>query len=282
MELELCVATHGRSGRPHRAPAHLGLDRLDGLVGRRALPATGRRAGRHVIRYDHRDTGQSTSYPAGAPGATPGEDLMTDAVAGARRARDPARPRGRGLDGRRASHRGAPAGGVPGPLILSLTLMSTSPVGPVEGALPPVGRPPQGEVRGPAARPRPGRPGGRDRPYDPGGARLRRLHPAPTRRGCARSRAGVYDRTRGTWRPRSRTTSAFDTEGAGRESPRVDHGPDARAARHGGPALPSGGPARRSPARSRAPGWSRWRAWATRCRAGRGTRSSPRWSTSLS
>jgi pimeloyl-ACP methyl ester carboxylesterase len=35
--------------------------------------------GRFVIRYDHRDTGQSASYPAGAPGYT-GADLAADAV----------------------------------------------------------------------------------------------------------------------------------------------------------------------------------------------------------
>ncbi|MGH3715419.1 MAG: alpha/beta fold hydrolase [Micromonosporaceae bacterium] len=33
--------------------------------------------GRHVIRYDLRDTGRSTSYPAGAPGYT-GDDLVAD------------------------------------------------------------------------------------------------------------------------------------------------------------------------------------------------------------
>ena len=36
-------------------------------------------SGRFVIRYDHRDTGQSVSYPAGAPGYT-GADLAADAV----------------------------------------------------------------------------------------------------------------------------------------------------------------------------------------------------------
>jgi len=35
--------------------------------------------GRFVIRYDHRDTGQSASYPAGKPGYT-GADLAADAV----------------------------------------------------------------------------------------------------------------------------------------------------------------------------------------------------------
>ena len=36
--------------------------------------------GRHVIRYDHRDTGRSASYPPGAPGYT-GPDLVCDAGA---------------------------------------------------------------------------------------------------------------------------------------------------------------------------------------------------------
>ncbi|TDE08744.1 alpha/beta fold hydrolase [Jiangella asiatica] len=37
-------------------------------------------AGRYVIRYDLRDTGRSTNYPAGEPGYT-GADLVTDALA---------------------------------------------------------------------------------------------------------------------------------------------------------------------------------------------------------
>jgi pimeloyl-ACP methyl ester carboxylesterase len=37
-------------------------------------------AGRYVIRYDHRDTGGSTTYPPGRPGYT-GDDLVRDAVA---------------------------------------------------------------------------------------------------------------------------------------------------------------------------------------------------------
>lgn len=37
-------------------------------------------AGRFVIRYDHRDTGLSTTYPPGDPGYT-GDDLVDDAVA---------------------------------------------------------------------------------------------------------------------------------------------------------------------------------------------------------
>ena len=37
-------------------------------------------AGRYVIRYDHRDTGGSTTYPPGKPGYT-GDDLDADALA---------------------------------------------------------------------------------------------------------------------------------------------------------------------------------------------------------
>jgi pimeloyl-ACP methyl ester carboxylesterase len=37
-------------------------------------------AGRFVVRYDHRDTGRSTSYPPGQPGYT-GHDLTDDALA---------------------------------------------------------------------------------------------------------------------------------------------------------------------------------------------------------
>ena len=41
---------------------------------------------RYVVRYDHRDTGQSTSYPPGAPGYT-GDDLVADSARPPRRAR---------------------------------------------------------------------------------------------------------------------------------------------------------------------------------------------------
>ena len=79
--------------------------------------------GRFVIRYDHRDTGRSTTFEPGRPGYT-GDDLLADAVAV--------------LDGYRlpAAHLvGVSAGGalvqllaldVPG-RVLSLALISTSP-----------------------------------------------------------------------------------------------------------------------------------------------------------
>ena len=37
-------------------------------------------AGRLVVRYDHRDTGRSTTYPPGVPPYT-GNDLAEDAIA---------------------------------------------------------------------------------------------------------------------------------------------------------------------------------------------------------
>jgi len=91
--------------------------------------------GRFVIRYDHRDTGRSVSYPAGAPGYT-GADLAAD-VTGV-------------LDalGRRSAHlAGISMGGAlaqqvalahPG-RVDSLVLISTSPAVPVRSELPPGG-----------------------------------------------------------------------------------------------------------------------------------------------
>ena len=81
---------------------------------------------RYVVRYDHRDTGQSTSYPPGAPGYT-GDDLVADPIAL--------------LDalGVRAAHVvGLSMGGALAQLlaldhpecVASLTLVATSPAGP--------------------------------------------------------------------------------------------------------------------------------------------------------
>jgi pimeloyl-ACP methyl ester carboxylesterase len=89
--------------------------------------------GRFVIRYDHRDTGQSTTYEPGRPGYA-GDDLLRDAVAL--------------LDGYdlAAAHLvGVSAGGAlvqllaldfPGH-VLSLVLISTSPATPGDRRLPP-------------------------------------------------------------------------------------------------------------------------------------------------
>ena len=89
---------------------------------------------RHVIRYDHRDTGQSTSYPPGAPGYS-GADLVADPVAL--------------LDvlGLRAAHvAGMSMGGALAQVmaldhrehVASLTLVATSPAGPGDADLPPM------------------------------------------------------------------------------------------------------------------------------------------------
>ena len=88
---------------------------------------------RYVIRYDHRDTGQSTSYPPGEPGYT-GDDLVADAAALLAV-----------LGVRRAHVVGQSMGGALAQLVAldhpervaSLTLVATSPAGP-EPDLPPM------------------------------------------------------------------------------------------------------------------------------------------------
>jgi pimeloyl-ACP methyl ester carboxylesterase len=88
---------------------------------------------RHVIRYDHRDTGQSTSYPPGEPGYT-GDDLVADVAALLA-----------ALGVRRAHVVGQSMGGALAQLlaldhpecVASLTLVATSPAGP-DDDLPPM------------------------------------------------------------------------------------------------------------------------------------------------
>lgn len=91
------------------------------------------RGGRLVVRYDHRDTGRSTSYQPGSPGYT-GSDLVADAV--------------RVLDayGLASAHvAGVSAGGALAQVlaldfadrVLSLVLVSTSPATPIDQDLPP-------------------------------------------------------------------------------------------------------------------------------------------------
>jgi pimeloyl-ACP methyl ester carboxylesterase len=88
---------------------------------------------RHVIRYDHRDTGRSTSYPPGKPGYT-SDDLVADAA-------DLIAVLGLG----RAHVVGQSAGGALAQVlalehperVASLTLVATSPAGP-DPDLPPM------------------------------------------------------------------------------------------------------------------------------------------------
>ena len=88
---------------------------------------------RYVIRYDHRDTGGSTSYPPGEPGYT-GDDLVADAAAIIAV-----------LGLRRAHVVGQSAGGALAQVlaldhperVASLTLVATSPAGP-DPDLPPM------------------------------------------------------------------------------------------------------------------------------------------------
>ena len=75
--VDLCVETFGDQEAPAIlliSGATASMDWWDAEFCRRL--ATG---GRFVIRYDHRDTGRSVSYPPGAPGYT-GPDLVGDAV----------------------------------------------------------------------------------------------------------------------------------------------------------------------------------------------------------
>jgi len=74
---ELCIDTFG----DRADPAVLLIMGAAGSMDRWEEPFCARlaAAGRHVIRYDHRDTGASTTYPPGAPGYT-GDDLVADAV----------------------------------------------------------------------------------------------------------------------------------------------------------------------------------------------------------
>jgi pimeloyl-ACP methyl ester carboxylesterase len=75
--VDLCVQTFG----DHAAPAILliagGASSMDWWHDELCERLTG--GGRFVIRYDHRDTGQSVAYPPGEPGYD-GRDLVKDAV----------------------------------------------------------------------------------------------------------------------------------------------------------------------------------------------------------
>jgi pimeloyl-ACP methyl ester carboxylesterase len=75
--IELCVETFGEPGDPALLLIAGGASSMDWWEDEfcRRLAA----AGRHVIRYDHRDTGRSTSFPAGKPPYS-GVDLAHDAL----------------------------------------------------------------------------------------------------------------------------------------------------------------------------------------------------------
>jgi pimeloyl-ACP methyl ester carboxylesterase len=122
--VSLCVETFGGPGAPPMlliSGAGASMDWWDtGFCQRLAS------GGRFVIRYDHRDTGRSISYPPGKPGYT-GLDLVADArglidaLAGGR-----AHVVGLSMGGGIAQHIA-----IHHPdRVATLTLMSTSPIGP--------------------------------------------------------------------------------------------------------------------------------------------------------
>jgi pimeloyl-ACP methyl ester carboxylesterase len=128
--VDLCVDTVGEPTAPAVlliAGAAASMDLWDPAFCRRLAAG-----GRHVIRYDLRDTGRSVSYPPGEPGYT-GDDLVADAAALIDR-----------LAGGRAHVVGlSMGGGIAQALVVAhpervatLTLMSTSP-GPADD-LPPM------------------------------------------------------------------------------------------------------------------------------------------------
>ena len=134
---ELCADTFGDPAHP----AVLLIMGAAGSMDRWEEPFCERlaAAGRYVIRYDHRDTGGSTTYPPGKPGYT-SDDLVADPLAildhlGVERAH---------LVGLSMGGAIAQAIAIERPeRVLSLTLMSTSPVGTGGEELPPM----SGELR---------------------------------------------------------------------------------------------------------------------------------------
>jgi pimeloyl-ACP methyl ester carboxylesterase len=76
--VELCTEAFGDAADPTILLVHgvaAAMDFWDDELCRRLAAGP-----RHVVRYDHRDTGRSTTYPPAAPGYT-GRDLADDAVA---------------------------------------------------------------------------------------------------------------------------------------------------------------------------------------------------------
>ncbi|MGK5685424.1 alpha/beta fold hydrolase [Actinoplanes sp. URMC 104] len=133
--IELCVETFGEPGDPALlliAGATGSMDWWDDEFCRRLAAG-----GRFVVRYDHRDTGRSTSFPAGAPPYSD-VDLAHDALGvldalGVHRAHLVGLSMGGGLAQRIAIERPH--------RVLSLTLMSTSTDPPAYAVTPPAGDP---------------------------------------------------------------------------------------------------------------------------------------------
>lgn len=123
--VELCVQTFGDRDDSTILLIHGGASAMDFWDGELCRRLGGGQ--RYVVRYDHRDTGQSTSYPPGAPGYT-GRDLADDAVAilealGVATAHLVGRSMGGGI---------AQVIALDYPeRVRSLTLLTTSPVGPL-------------------------------------------------------------------------------------------------------------------------------------------------------
>ena len=129
---ELCVETFGDAADPAVLLIMGGAASMD----RWEEPFCERlaSAGRHVIRYDHRDTGESTTYPPGRPGYT-GDDLIADPLAildhlGVARAHLAGMSMGAAIVQRIAVEHAE--------RVLSITLMSTSPAGSGGPELPPM------------------------------------------------------------------------------------------------------------------------------------------------
>jgi pimeloyl-ACP methyl ester carboxylesterase len=75
--IEICVDTFGEPSDPALLLIAGGASSMDWWEDEFCRRLAG--AGRYVIRYDHRDTGRSTSFPAGAPPYS-GADLANDAL----------------------------------------------------------------------------------------------------------------------------------------------------------------------------------------------------------